>query len=83
MKKSMIIFWVALTSLGISAFGFMSWSGEQGEQKKPSTNTSVFFASDLISTFDKQAVPDLFYNVGSRFQTTITKEKPEPGPNHI
>ncbi len=51
MKKSISIFGIVLTALGLMAFSWLNWNN-----------------------MDKQANSDFYYNLGSKFGTTITKE---------
>jgi len=71
MKKSILIFCIELTTLSLTAFGFINWAD-------PATD-NVETSRSKIGDFDKQIIndkagPDFFYAVGSRYGGTITKE---------
>lgn len=70
MKKSILIFCIALTTLSLTAFGLINWND-------PATDL-VETSSSKLGDFDKQVIndkagPDFFYAVGSRYGGT-TKE---------
>lgn len=76
MKKSILIICAALITLSLTAFSYMNWNNSEKAQGEISYSESetVAFANNLFNTLYKQADFDLFYNVESRFMTTITKE---------
>ena len=74
MKKSILIFCTVLTTFSLTAFGYMHWSNTVTDQKETSCSKTFFFDNVLVNTFTKQGDIDLFFDVDSRFGTTITKE---------
>ena len=71
MKKSILIFCIALTTMSLMAFGFINWN----DPEKDLVETSVI----KVGAFDKQFIndkarPDFFYDVDSRYRGTISKE---------
>lgn len=75
MKKSILIFCAVLTTLSLTAFGYVNWNNTIADQKETTCNNTAIFVNDLVKSINKQVVLDLVYNVESRFMTTITKEE--------
>lgn len=62
MKKSILIFCVALTTLSLTAFGYVNWNNTVTGQKKVACSKSIVSENDL----------DLYYNISNRW-ATMTK----------
>ena len=80
MKKNIAIVSAALSLLILMAFGFLNERNTVPALEEVSGIETVAFNNeafynDLINNFSTLNKPDLFYNVDSRFATTITKEK--------
>jgi len=71
MKKSILIFCIAITTLSLMAFGFINWNDPATDLAE--TTSSEVSAFDQLVINDK-ARPDFFYDVDSRYGGTITKE---------
>jgi len=78
MKKSILISCLALSTLSVTAFAYMSWSQNDPEPKKV---ISAGKAPDSSSAYSFNYVlkpmeeSDLLYDVSSRFIATISKDK--------
>ncbi len=74
MKKSILVFCAFIASLGLMAFGIITWKAPVTSQNKISCNQSMaaIHPFDLITEITD--APDLVYKVESRFLTTISKE---------
>jgi len=74
MKKSILIFCTVLTTLSLTAYGFKNWSKTGTDQEETSCNRSDIPEYDIPNPNEKQTEPDFFYDVDSRFASTITKD---------
>ena len=74
MKKTILIFCAALTTLCLSAFGYKHWSNTVTNQEATTCSKIVVLDNDLFNVFNTQANADFFYAIGSRFGASITKE---------
>ena len=75
MKKSTLIFCIALTTFSLTAFGYQQWNNSTIKQEATSRSKAVVFNNDFVNPLNTQADSDLFYKVDSWFIATITKEK--------
>jgi hypothetical protein len=75
MKKSILIMSTLLIILSLSAFGFIHQGDFDSTQNNNTVSKTIAWAKAVFSDEDKQAEVDFFYNIDSRFGTTITKEK--------
>ena len=73
MKNSLIIICVVLTTFSLTAFGFKMWDVNETDQAKTSCNKSKASKNEISKK--NQAEPEFFYEVDSRFNARITKEK--------
>ncbi len=74
MKKSNLFFCTLLTAMSITNFSCINWS-HVAEQEETLSSTSVPILNDLLNTIKEQADSDFFYDVDSRYMSTMTKEE--------
>jgi len=75
MKKRVLIFGTVLTTISLSALGFMNWRNTEKNKLEISSNITVDSNYEDLTTMNAQANTAWFYDVHSRYIHTITKEK--------
>ncbi|MGL1885817.1 MAG: energy transducer TonB [Reichenbachiella sp.] len=73
MKKRALIFSVILTAIGLTSFSFLSWNPPVSDPAETSSSTIDGF--ELEKSKVNKSNPNFFYALGSKYITTITKEK--------
>ena len=68
MKKSIIIFSLALTTLSLTALGLFNWNDTITNNLGTSCSKSVPLENPFIEDIFYKVTPDFFYNVGTRFR---------------
>jgi hypothetical protein len=74
MKRSTLIICTVFATLGLSAFGYMNMSNSEAEHQGGSCNAVNDIDNRQVYRSNIKFKDDLFYNVDSRFNTTIAKE---------
>lgn len=76
MKKNLLIFCAILTTLSLTAFGYISWNAPVAATcQKTACSTAIAFDNDPLLLFNKPIGSDFFLKISPRFIHTITKEK--------
>lgn len=75
MKKKVIIFIAVLTSLSLTAFGYMNWNNIETVKEVSRKIKTAPLDNDNIYSVKEKAILNLIYNIDSRYIATITKEK--------
>ena len=71
MKKSILIVCIALTTLSLMAFGFINWNNQATDLAEQSRSKLIVVGEP---TDDVNIAHVFFYDVNSRYGSTITKE---------
>lgn len=75
MKKSKLIFSAVIIALSLAALGLFAWSNSDSTQCATANDNPVALAKAVISGQSIKSAPELFYNIDSRYGTSISKEK--------
>lgn len=75
MKRSILIITIAFLTCWLTAFGYMNWSEGEPKLQEQAGRGSGSLDFQLISIMNTLDVPNIVYNIDSRFVNTISKEK--------
>ena len=75
MKKSTLITLTVLTTLGLTAIGFVNWTSSEKIQEAAPYNTTASVNSESEQVTSGDPVIELNFILGPKLGTTITKEK--------
>ncbi|MFS4491944.1 energy transducer TonB [Maribacter sp. 2308TA10-17] len=74
MKQRILIFCMAFTALGLTAFGVINWSDSETDHLEATVSTDVAMNMPIEGPESKEPLPDFSYDVGTRFRP-MKKEK--------
>ncbi len=74
MKKLIFALSISILALGITAFGFANW-GKDGKKEKVTACCMPQGYHNALYPMDKLPNPNFEFSLGSRFMTTVSKEK--------
>ncbi|MTI31656.1 energy transducer TonB [Xanthovirga aplysinae] len=90
MKKRTLILCTVLTTISLSALGFMNWNTIEKKILEIPDNKTVDSNNDYVTTTNEKVNTNLFFDLHSRYIHTITKEKLDKAksigdiiPNHL
>jgi len=75
MKKSLIVIAVVISTLSLTAYSYSNFEKPKTIKQTQKNDSGVNIKFDILSSIRKNQDFDFIYNVQSRFNTTISKEK--------
>lgn len=67
MKQRIIVFYTALSAMGLMAFGVVNWDDPETSQPQATPNEQVVMNMPVFGPKEKEVFTDFFYDLGPRF----------------